>query len=200
VRPVVDNEGGGLLDSDIESIDVDPRPQESQVPIDINGIRSRLEQILRTEECGKFVKNLINKVSDSTGTPFKSDKVMDLFDLIAGPTEGGFGRAASRGLATDPSSGRSRIDLAATFSFDTTTAVGRLIVNDMDAQVTLHELLHFAGDYTDAQLAKYAASLLKRTDNPIRRADETDKQWIDRNSGYFDSRLRENCPNRGVNY
>jgi len=178
-------------------------PQNPGVAVDTQGIRKYLEEFLSKDPCGTFVKDLIHQLSANTGRSFKSDNLLDLFDRITGATEGGIVRAGSTpgGLGQD-SSGRWQVQIGQNYS-PPQTALDRRVINYSDAQVVLHELVHYAaavGFYSDPEAATAAAKVLQRNDAPKREDYVGDKAalLLHDTSAYFDSRLREKCPSSGV--
>src|SRR5688572_13983790 len=164
--------------------------------------------MLRKGDCGKFIKELINRLAADTKNPFISDNALDLFDSVNGAKKGGLIRGgladkyrASATVSGSLKSGNAAIYLTSNFDgvFDPQAEASAIISND--AFNTLHELVHHAGSngyYDDIQVAQTLSTWLGVPGLPTRRKGESKSDFMRRNSSYFSSVLREKCPTLSV--
>jgi hypothetical protein len=159
---MVDNEAGGLLNSDIESIDSDDPTRQKRVPeipltseqVDMlkNDTRKLLEG--RTD-CSQFVSGLLFNVAASTGLKLRSNEYLTeplkIFDAVQ--SQRGYFLAVGQGASGYAWGGKITLDVG--MNVDSAGSVSRGLL-------LLHENSHEAGSagYLDRELAVAAYQTL----------------------------------------
>jgi len=180
------------------------QPQNAQPGPDIAGIRGNLADALKDGDCSGFIRDLLSRVSSEGNPLVAGGDLLKIFDIVAGPGQGGVIRAAIGGGREDGSIGEGNATIllegAGTLP-DRSSEFLKEYLLWSDSDKIVHELIHAAGvkSYSDYQLAEAVSRMVDTPplpQMPELTANSTDEERYHAAavaSSYWNGVLREHC-------